>query len=296
MRVLVTGVAGFVGSKLAAHLLGRGVEVWGTYLRDAPTLDSVELLDVDIVDRAAVANAVEASDPDAIVHLAGLSHVGSSWSDLAAYFQVNVLGAENVLVAAGERRVVVASSAEVYGAVPAEDQPIGEGAPLAPSSPYAMTKAALERIAQPRGAIVVRSFNAIGAGQAPDFALPAFARQLAAIRDGRQEPVLRVGNLAARRDFISVCDVATAYETLLRHGERGVVYNVGSGRALTIEEALRQLIEVSGVETAIEVDPERFRPADVPLLEADSSRLRALGWSPQSDLKGALRDLWQSVS
>jgi GDP-4-dehydro-6-deoxy-D-mannose reductase len=295
MRVLVTGVAGFVGSNLAAHLVGRGVAVWGTYLRDAPTLEGVELLDIDIVDEDAVARAVETSDPDVVVHLAGLSHVGTSWSDLAAYFQVNVLGGENVLAAAGERRVIVASSAEVYGAVPAEDQPIGEDAGLSPSSPYALTKAALERIARPRGAIVVRSFNAIGAGQAPDFALPAFARQLEAIRGGRQEPVLRVGNLAARRDFISVCDVATAYETLLRHGERGAVYNVGSGRSFSIEEALRRLIEISGVETAIEVDPERFRPADVPLLEADSGRLRALGWSPQGDLDSALRDLWQSV-
>ncbi len=180
--------------------------------------------------------------------------------------------------------------------MPAEDQPIDEDAPLAPSSPYALTKAALERIARPRGAIVVRSFNAIGAGQAPNFALPTFARQLAAIRDGRQPPVLQVGNLAARRDFISVCDVTTAYEMLLSRGEPGAVYNVASGRAYSIEEALHRLIEISGVETAIEVDPGRFRPADVPLLHADTGRLRSLGWSPKSDLEAALRDLWASVS
>ncbi|MDH3405012.1 MAG: GDP-mannose 4,6-dehydratase [Acidobacteriota bacterium] len=296
MRVLVTGVGGFVGSNLAADLAARGVEVWGTFLADAPALPGVELLDVDIVDREAVAGAVATSDPDVIVHLAGLSHVGASWNELAAYFRVNVLGGENVLAAAGERRVVVASSAEVYGVVPADAQPIGEDAPLAPASPYALTKAALERIARPRGAIVVRSFNAIGAGQAPDFALPAFARQLAAIRKGVQEPVLEVGNLAARRDFIPVGDVVTAYETLLSHGEPGAAYNLGSGRALSIEQALRRLIAVSGVEAAIEVDPARFRPVDVPLLQADASRLRALGWAPRGDLDEALRALWESVS
>lgn len=296
MRVLITGVAGFVGSRLARHLLEASGEVWGTYLRDAPDLPGVELLDVDILDPEAVARAIERAAPDAVIHLAGLSHVGSSWSELAAYFQVNVLGAENVLDAAAGRRVVVASSAEVYGAVPEAAQPISEETPLAPASPYAMSKAALERVARPRGAIVVRSFNAIGAGQAPGFALPTFARQLAAIRRGEQEPVLKVGNLAARRDFVAVGDAVAAYDLVARNGEPGEVYNLGCGSARSIEEVLHRLIVVSGVRARIEVDPERFRPADVQLLEADASRLRALGWVPKSDVDGALRELWLSVA
>jgi GDP-4-dehydro-6-deoxy-D-mannose reductase len=295
MRVLITGAAGFVGSHLATRLLRSGHGVWGTYLRQAPELAGVELLDVDVLDRAAVARAVEAARPDAVVHLAGLSHVGASWKDLPAYFQVNVLGAENVLAAAAGRRIVVASSAEVYGAVAEERQPISEDEPLAPASPYAMTKAALERVALPRGAVVVRSFNTIGPGQAPDFALPAFARQLAAILRGRQEPVLKVGNLAARRDFVAVDDVAAAYELLLAEGAAGEVFNLGSGRAMSIEEALHRLIVVSGVKARIEVDPERFRPADVPLLRADSGRLRALGWTPRVEVEEALRALWLSL-
>jgi len=296
MRVLITGVAGFVGSHVARRLCSSGAEVSGTFLRDAPDLDGVELLEADILDRGRVERAIDAAKPDSIVHLAGLSYVGKSWSDLAAYFQINVLGAENVLDAADGRRVIVASSAEVYGVVPDEEQPISEERPLAPASPYALTKAALERVARPRGAIIVRSFNAIGPGQAADFALPAFARQLAAIRQGLQEPVLHVGNLAAQRDFIAVEDVAAAYELVLTRGESGEVYNLGSGSAMSIEEVLHRLIVVSGVKARIEVDPERFRPADIPLLRADAGKIRALGWAPQRDVDDALRELWLSIA
>ena len=296
MRVLVTGVAGFVGSHLAASLLGDGVEVWGTYLRDAPALDGVRLIEIDILDREAVAAAVEEARPDSIVHLAGLSHVGQSWSELAAYFQVNVLGAEHVLEAAAGRRVIVASSAEVYGVVPEDEQPIVESRRVAPANPYALSKAALERVALPLGAIVARSFNTIGAGQAPEFALPAFARQLAAIRRGDQPPVLAVGNLAARRDFIAASDAVAAYRTLLEQGVPGEIYNVGSGAAMSIEEVVHRLIVVSGVRARIEVDPARFRPADIPLLAADATRLRALGWTLEASVEDALRELWLSVS
>jgi GDP-4-dehydro-6-deoxy-D-mannose reductase len=296
MKVLVTGVGGFVGSHLAASLAGDGVEVWGTYLGEMPTLEAVRLLEVDILDRTAVAAAGDPAAPDSIVHLAGLSHVGQSWREPAAYFQVNVLGAELVLRAAAGRRVLVASSAEVYGAVPEAEQPLTEDRMLAPTSPYALSKAALERVARPMGAIVVRSFNTIGPGQAPDFALPTFARQLAAIRRGDQPPVLLVGNLAARRDFVAVTDAVAGYRILLEKGEGGEVYNLGRGEAMSIEEALHRLIVVSRVRARIEVDPGRIRPTDIPLLEADATKLRALGWQPEVEIDDALRELWLSVS
>jgi len=296
MRVLITGVAGFIGSHLAARLCRNGHEVWGTYLGEAPSLDGVELIEFDILDRQAVDGAVSRARPDAVVHLAGLSHVGRSWADPAAYFQVNVLGAEHVLQAAGDRRVIVASSAEVYGVVEEREQPISEGRMPAPASPYALSKAALERVALPAGAVVVRSFNTIGPGQAAEFALPTFARQLAAIRSGLQEPVLKVGNLDARRDFIAVSDAVAGYETLLDSGTPGEIYNIGRGEALSIETALHRLIVVSGVRARIEVDPKRFRPTDIPLLQADSSKLRALGWQPQASVEDALNELWLSVA
>jgi GDP-4-dehydro-6-deoxy-D-mannose reductase len=214
---------------------------------------------------------------------------------MGEYFRVNVLGTENLLNAAAGRRVVVASSAEVYGAVPAERQPIREEEPVDPRSPYAMTKAAAERLAYAHGAVVVRSFNLVGPGQAPSFALPTFAAQLAAISRGEQEPVLKVGNLSARRDFLHVDDGAAALRLLAETGEPGGTYNLASGQAVAIAEALDRLQAVSGVTARVETDPERMRPADLPLLLGDNRRLTALGWAPERGLDQALADLWASV-
>ncbi|MEM7052717.1 MAG: GDP-mannose 4,6-dehydratase [Acidobacteriota bacterium] len=292
MHLLVTGISGFVGSRLAQVALARGHRISGLCLGERPAPAGAEVRAVDILDRAALKRLVEELDPDVIIHLAALSHVGQSWERMADYFSVNVLGTENLLDAAGDRRVVFASSAEVYGYVPPEEQPIGEGRGLAPRSPYALTKAAAERMALGRGAIAVRSFNLIGAGQSPEFALPSFALQLAAIERGDQEPVLAVGNLAARRDFLAVADGVAALLLLAERGAPGEVYNVASGRARSIEETLLQLREISGLEVRLEIDPARMRPVDIPLLQADCSKLRALGWSPEMTFDDALREIW----
>ena len=232
MHVLITGVGGFVGSRLARHLLARGDRVSGTYVDARPALEGVELSEADLLDRAALERAVREAAPDAIVNLAGLSHVGESWKRMGDYFRANVLGTENLLAAAAGRRVVIASSAEVYGAVPEAEQPIAEDRPVDPQTPYALTKAAAERLALGHGAVVTRSFNMIGAGQARNFALPSFAAQLAAIARGEREPVLKVGNLSARRDFVPVEDGVAAYRLLAERGSPGGIYNVASGRAV----------------------------------------------------------------
>lgn len=296
MRVLVTGVGGFLGPHLARHLLARGDEVAGTYVGDRPCLPGVALHEADLLDRASLERAVAAVDPEAVINLAGLSHVGESWKRMADYFRVNVLGTENLLAAAEGRRVVVASSAEVYGLVPEAEQPIGEERQVDPRTPYAMTKAAAERLAFAHGAVVVRSFNLVGPGQAPSFALPAFAGQLAAISHGEQEPVLKVGNLSARRDFLHVADGAAAFCVAAERGEPGEIYNLASGRAVSIGEALERLKAVSGVAARVEQDGERMRPVDLPLLVGDATRLRALGWKPQRGLDDALLDLWRTVA
>jgi len=293
MRVLVTGASGFVGSRLLQRLDAAGHDTWGTVLGPAGELVGTgDLVEMDLRSAEAVARVVGRIEPEAIVHLAGLSHVGRSWSALADYFQANVLGTRNLLAAARKARVIVASSAEVYGSVPEDQQPIAESRELAPQSPYALTKAAVELLALPAGAIVVRSFNLVGPGQATEFALPTFAQQLALIRRGRQEPVLAVGNLAARRDFLHVDDALSAYALLLERGEPGTVYNLGSGAACSIEEALHRLMVLSGVKARVEVVPERLRPVDIPLLLADCSRLGGLGWEKRHDLDRALGDLW----
>lgn len=297
MRFLVTGASGFVGSRLSARLAAAGHEVVGTFLGCAPgmpvaDLPGVELREVDLRDFEASREAMRRVDPQVIIHLAGLSHVGDSWQALADYFQVNVLGTENLLRAAEGRRVVMASSAEVYGLVPEDEQPLSEQRQLAPQSPYAMTKAAAERLVLPGGGVVVRSFNVVGAGQAANFALPAFAAQLAAIHRGDQEAVLKVGNLGARRDFVHLDDAVDGYLTAATRGVGGEVYNLGSGRAHSIGDMLDRLVAVSGVTARIEIDPQRFRPVDLPLLQADARRLRDLGWAPGRTLDEALEDLW----
>jgi GDP-4-dehydro-6-deoxy-D-mannose reductase len=295
MKILVTGISGFVGGCLARYLVACGDEVYGTYAGAAPELPGIETLSIDIVDAEPMRRAVERIDPEAIIHLAGLSHVGASWDDPGSYFRVNVLGTERLLDAAAGRPVVFASSSEVYGLVPERAQPIGEDRPLRPLNPYALTKAAAERLSVGRGAIVARAFNMIGPGQATHFALPAFASQLAEIAAGRAEPVVNTGNLSARRDFVHVLDGAHAYRLLVEKGEPGQAYNIASGQALSISDALDRLIEISGVEAVIAADAGRLRPTDLPLLCGDPGKLEALGWRREKTVDDALADLWSSV-
>lgn len=292
MHVLVTGASGFLGRHLVTRLAAGGVRTTALCLERGPLPAEIELVHADVRDRAAVAAAVAATNPDAIVHLAALSHVGDSWKRMPDYFDVNVLGTEHVAAAAAGRRLVFASTAEVYGLVPDDEQPITEQRRPAPRSPYALTKAAAERTALAAGAVVVRLFNLAGPGQLATFALPSFAAQLAAIERGEGEPVLRVGNLAARRDFVHVDDAVDGLTSLVTDRDAGGVFNLASGRSISIADALDALRRVAGVEAKVEVDPERFRPVDVPRLEGDSSRLRGLGWAPRRSFDQALAELW----
>ncbi len=306
-RVLVTGAEGFVGGRLVPRLVARGAAVIACHAPemvisnddDTGARVSVEQVALDIRDRDTVDRVFRDTAPDAVVHLAGLSDVQASWRRIDDYYRVNVEGSENVVSVARDLsptcRLVVASSAEVYGPVPEAELPVRETRGLEPGSPYAVTKAAAERLSLPLGAIVVRSFNLIGPGQGANFALPSFATQLAAIEAGREEPVLHVGNLTARRDFVHVDDGADAYALLVDRGEPGSVYNVARGEAIELEAALRRLIRLSGLEVEIRQDPDRMRPADVPVMCGDASRLRALGWRPKRGFDQALEAIWDDA-
>ncbi len=294
MRVLITGISGFLGRHLAPKLLARGHEVFGIRLDQGEALEGVVERQVDILNVPDLNSAVADFAPEVVVHLAGLSHVGRSWSQMPQYFAVNILGVENVLAAAPGAKVIFASSSEVYGSVPLKEQPIPESRRPAPRNPYGLTKAASERLVLAAGGVVVRMFNLIGPGQESIFALPGFAAQLAG-QAGEDSSVIKVGNLEAKRDFVHVSDGADAYAFLVERGELGEIYNLGSGRPVSIREALEQLIAIAGQTVSIEIESERLRPIDIPLLCADASKLEELGWRPQLGMTRALEELWQAA-
>ncbi|MDP9349465.1 MAG: GDP-mannose 4,6-dehydratase, partial [Gemmatimonadota bacterium] len=246
-------------------------------------------------------SAVDTARPEAVYHLAGQSSVAQSFSDPLATWDVNATGTLRLLCALrsgglGGARVLLASSAEVYGPVPEAEQPITEDRPLRPVSPYAASKAAAElaavQVSSADGpqVVIARSFNHTGPGHDARFALPSFARQLASHAPG-SEPVLHVGNLGARRDLLDVRDVVRAYQRLVRSGEAGQAYNVCSGEACFLQDVVEEMVEISGTRARIEVDAERLRPVDIPLLVGEGSRLRALGWAPEIPLRRTLEDL-----
>jgi GDP-4-dehydro-6-deoxy-D-mannose reductase len=296
MRALVTGGQGFVGRWLADHLMAEGDDV------------VVTGEEVDVTDASAVRASIAAIEPEAIYHLAGLAHVGTSWSDPARVFQVNTIGAVNVLDAArrleNKPRVLIVSSAEVYGNVRPDQLPLAEDAPLMPVSPYAGSKVAAEFAARQAflgyglPVVIVRPFNHIGPGQSPAFVVSALARRIVeAERTGGR--TLEMGNPTPRRDLTDVRDVVRAYRLLIEKAEPGETYNVSSGDDVMIGDLARRLIEVAGAPLEIVTGATELRPVDVPVLRGDSGKLRkATGWEPAISLEQTLRDViasWRSV-
>ena len=289
MRALITGGQGFVGSWLAAHLRAEGDEV---VIIDKET---------DVADPEAIGPAVQRAAPDAIYHLAALTHVGESWDSPGQVLRVNVLGTAEVLAAARRHApgavVLAISSAEVYGVVRPEDLPINEQAPIAPATPYAASKAAGESIALQawrgygQAVIVVRPFNHIGPGQAPNFAVSALARRIVEAR-GSGQRTLRVGTLSTRRDFTDVRDVVRAYRQLVVSAPLGEVFNVCSGQDVAIQDIADRLLTLAGAELSMELDPSLVRPVDVPVLRGDGAALATrTGWHPEITLEDTLRDV-----
>lgn len=285
--VLVTGAGGFAGSHLVEHLSpSHTVVAW--------TRQTVDLLDRDRV-RAAIRDL----RPAQIYHCAGVTHVAESFRDTASPLAGNVLATEylfDALRRAGVRcRVLVPGSATVYAP---SSEPISETAAIAPASPYAVSKLAQEQLAlrarQEDGleVVVTRSFNHTGPRQTPAFAAPSMARQIALIERGQLEPVIKVGNLDAHRDFTDVRDVVRAYGALMKSGTAGVIYNVASGVGRSIRSVLEALASRSRVPVRIEIDPARMRPSDAPSIVGDFSRLtRATGWQPAVTFDQMLDDL-----
>ncbi|HVA08918.1 MAG TPA: GDP-mannose 4,6-dehydratase [Acidimicrobiales bacterium] len=295
MRALITGGKGFVGQWLATHLKDCG--------------DEVVVIDVetDVADGAALRKVVAEARPEAIYHLAAMTHVGESWENPSEVLRVNVLGTAELLAAARTLNpsptVLVVSSAEVYGIVSPEDMPISEVTPTAPATPYAASKLAAESFAlqawrgyrQP--VLVVRPFNHIGPGQSPNFAVPALAKRIVEAKKSGAS-TLRVGTMTTRRDFTDVRDVVVAYRLLVQHGSPGTVYNVCSGRDVAISQIAEDLLRLAGADLELVTDPTLVRPVDVPVLRGDAGLLTSVtGWTPAIPLAATLADVlasWES--
>ncbi len=305
MRVLVLGARGFVGRHLVALLRERGHEVV-----PADREPHEDGLPVDVTDPLALRAAFELARPGAVAHLAAQAFVPAALADPAGTFAINAGGTLHVLDAARAQaadggaapRVLVVSSAEVYGAQPRDAYPLRETTAPRPANPYAASKLAAEALAQSYArsygldAVVTRAFNHIGPGQDERFAVAGFAAQIARAAAGGG-PLVRVGNLDAARDFLDVRDVCAAYALLLEGaGEPGELYNVASGTATPLKDVLRQLVQIARVPVEIREDPARMRPADVPLSAGDAAKLRAAtGWAPRIPLPAALRAVYDDA-
>lgn len=307
MRALITGINGFVGGHLAEHLLaGTDWQVSGVAREPRLNLATLEgrvtLHTANLTDAPAVRQLIAEAQPDLVFHLAAQAHPPTSFRDPAGTLTSNILMQlhlfEGIRAAQLDPVVIVVGTGEEYGAVQPHEIPVNEHTPLRPVSPYAVSKVAQDMLAYQYYAahklrtIRVRPFNHTGPRQDDGYAPTAFAHQIARIEAGTQPPVVKVGNLAARRDFTDVRDVARAYYLAALHGEPGEVYNIGSGRAVAIQDILDGLLAQSQVTIDVQRDPERMRPADVPEIVCNATRFRErTGWEPQIPLATTLVDL-----
>ncbi|MCP4900833.1 MAG: GDP-mannose 4,6-dehydratase [bacterium] len=310
MRILITGVTGFVGSYLAEHLLERqtDAEVWGlvrwSSKRDqlGPLEDVVRLVDADLTDASSLVRAMQAARPDVVFHLAGASTVASSWTTPAEIFNVNTIGQIHLFEAMRTLNIepitVIASSAEAYGRTGSTSSPLDEAAPFEPVSPYGVSKAAQDLLAQQYFAgyalptVRLRLFNHTGPRRPDRFVASSFARQIAAIERGEQPPRLLVGDLNAVRDFTDVRDIARAYWLAAMHGKPGEAYNVCSGKPVSIRSLLDRLMVFTEEEVEIQVDPGRLRAAEITRLYGSATRFKeATGWEPVIPFDQTLLDM-----
>ncbi len=314
MRVLITGIEGFVGSHLAEFLLTiPGLEIHGIVLNRSQTRNidyvksSLHLHEVNVCEMNTVQSLVADILPDRIVHLAGQAFVPTSLEDPSSTFQANISGGISILEAARKvvrnnpqgPAVLIVSTGEVYGKVPQDKQPITEGSPLNPNNPYAASKASIDLIAQQYkesfgvNVSVVRPFNHAGPRQSPVFVCSDFGKQFAEIAAGKRTPIMHVGDTEARRDFTDVRDVVRAYWLLFEQKSIHTVFNVCSGRSVQIGEVLTMFQEISGVRVEVQSEQQRLRAYDVRLVVGNCDRLKnATGWAPAIPFRQTLQDVY----
>lgn len=304
MKVLIIGAAGFVGSYLIRHL--KEDLHWTVVATKMPhetiAISNIDVYDLDILDKDRVLQLLQKVHPDAIMHLAAQSSVGLAWKNPDLTIDVNIKGSVHVLDSVRELdynpRVLLIGSGEEYGHILPGESPLKETNFVRPANIYAATKICQNMFgkiyvdAYQMDVVSVRAFNHIGPNQAPLFVVADFCKQVAEIEAGLQEPVIYVGNLSSARDFSDVRDVVRAYALLIQHGVAGETYNVGSGHAIKIEDILQRILVNAKVTIEIRKDPAKFRPVDVPVIEADTTKLReCTGWKPELSIDDTIVDV-----
>lgn len=306
MRALVTGGNGFVGRHLIEELRTRGYET--IVAGHGPALDEATYdVTIDLRESGKLLPLLESARPHLVFHLAAQAFVPRATEDPLETYDINVMGTARLVDAIRRLpdgtmpRLLFVSSAEVYGPHESSDLPLRETTLTNPATPYAASKIAGEAIvlasARTYGfeAIVTRAFNHIGPGQSERFSVPRFARLLAAIAAGAP-PILPVGNLETKRDFLDVRDVVRAYIDLCERGSQGEIYNVCSGVGTRMADVLRQLVMTAHVPVEIREDPALMRPADVSTVYGDNAKLKAAtGWEPTYSLARSLRDIYEDA-
>jgi len=308
-RVLITGIAGFVGKHLARFLAGattatiHGIALPGERTADiqAELGSRLEVLPGNLMDADAVRQIVHRVQPDWIFHLAAQAFVPTAFADPTGTLVNNIIGQVNLLQAVltwgGNPTIMVVGSNEEYGMVEPADLPVKESAPFRPANPYAVSKVAQDllgyqyHLSYQMRIVRVRPFNHIGPGQSDRFVASSFARQIAEAELGMRPAVLKVGNLEAERDYTDVRDIVRAYHLAVTRGTPGDVYNLGSERAVPTRKLLELLLAQSRVPLRVEQDTERLRPSDIPRIVADCTKFRTLtGWRAEIPLERTLTD------
>lgn len=312
MRVLITGVTGFAGSHLAEYLLARGDTVYGTYrvrsrmelLHELPQelRNRLHLVECELKDANSVDDLIDTVRPEAIFHLAAQSFVPTSWNSPDDTLVNNIVSEVNIFEAVRRfkqnSRIQIACSSEEYGLVHPNEVPITEQNPLRPLSPYGVSKVAQDLLGyqyhHSYGLHVVRTrtFNHEGPRRGESFVLSNFALQIARIEQGKQPPILEVGNLEAVRDFTDVRDIVRAYVLAVEQGNAGEVYNLGSGHTWRIGDALNKLLNITKTSIDVRPSPSRMRPSDVMILQCDATKfMRLTGWQPSIPFEQTLQNL-----
>ena len=301
MKVLIFGIGGFVGHYLAEEFHQQGYDVCGCAVSNRPSIpEYTDFAVANLLDSEIVYQVIAEKKPDMIINLAAISSVGQSWNIPQSTISVNVVGALNILEAARKiypmPKVMFIGSSEEYAV---SDKPISENDFLNANNPYGISKITQEKFVElyrneyGMKTYYVRPFNHTGVGQRDTFVLPSFCKQAAEIEISGKPGVIRVGNLAAKRDFSHVKDVVRAYRMIIESEDCGSIYNVGSGKTYSLRELLQYIISLSTQNITVEVDPERFRPIDTPLVCCDKSKIaKELGWQPQYTVYDALKEMY----